>query len=80
MAELLAGVVLTAAQSVLAGRSEANGTALRAALIEAAEPDGPAAAATPLPPPMIPGNAENPTTLCAMQVRGAARLAPLLQI
>ena len=26
-----------------------------------------------LPPPMVPGNADAPTTLCAMQVRGGCR-------
>lgn len=72
MAELLAGVVMTAVQTVAqraapqAGSGEAasseavlNATQLLAAV---------GSTRLELPPPLVPGNAENPTTLCAMQV------------
>lgn len=75
LAELLAGVVQTAVKNVAE-------TALREAAAGGSSDlldslhgsgSGSAAAAMPakaakLPPPMIPGNAAHPTTLCAMQV------------
>ncbi|KAL4440672.1 hypothetical protein ABPG77_000381 [Micractinium sp. CCAP 211/92] len=61
MAELLAGVVLQAVDRVLAAQ-EAAGMAGEAGPAGGGEPR-----ATKLPPPMIPGNADVPTTLCAMQ-------------
>ena len=75
MAELLAGVVLTAVKNV----AEGGGPAVAAPA--AGQAEGPAAAGgsgqgmgvgVDLPPPMIPGNADVPTSLCAMQVRAAA--------
>ena len=60
LAELLVGVVQTAVQHVVEdGRMAEGGEA------------APGLAPLPLPPPMIPGNADVPTSLCAMQVGGA---------
>lgn len=56
MAELLAGIVHTAVHNVLA-----EGKVLRRGAPAQLK-------AIPLPPPMIPGNADAPTSLCAMQV------------
>jgi len=67
LAELLAGVVRMAAQSVAAaaaagGRESSGGDG----------GDGNRAGSgnvpAELPPPMIPGNVDSPTSLCAMQV------------
>ncbi|PSC68097.1 CRT (chloroquine-resistance transporter)-like transporter [Micractinium conductrix] len=56
LAELLVGVVQTAVQHVVEdGRMAEGGEA------------APGLAPLPLPPPMIPGNADVPTSLCAMQ-------------
>lgn len=67
MAELLAGVVLQAVDRVLASQEAgAAGTAgTSGSVAGGAGLDEPRAAE--LPPPMIPGNADVPTTLCAMQ-------------
>ena len=57
LAELLAGVVQTAVQNVLAeGKLTEGGEA------------APSLKPVKLPPPMIPGTADVPTSLCAMQV------------
>ncbi len=69
MAELLAGVVLQAVDRVLAAQ-EAAGMAGEAGPAGGGEPR-----ATKLPPPMIPGNADVPTTLCAMQASAGGRAA-----
>lgn len=69
MAELLSGVLLTATRLVaapLGGSEQLEGGQLAKA---AAEHLAAANSSFPLPPPMIPGNVENPTTLCAMQAR-----------
>ncbi|PSC72893.1 photosystem II reaction cent isoform B [Micractinium conductrix] len=62
MAELLAGVVLQAAARVQAAAAAAAAAAGDGGGLAAVKPR-----AAELPPPMIPGNADVPTTLCAMQ-------------
>ncbi len=82
LAELLAGVIRTAARNVAAAGGPAavldgisssggggGGQAQQAQ--QQAQQQGQQAV---LPPPMIPGNADQATTLCAMQARGLARV------
>ena len=70
MAELLAGVVLTAVKNVAEAAAEGKqGIAAAAGARGAAAVTGGTAQPVELPPPMIPGNADVPTCLCAMQVR-----------
>lgn len=75
LAELLAGVVLQAVERVLAAH-EAVGVAGAAGGpgVGGGEPR-----AAELPPPMIPGNADVPTTLCAMQASaGSVSVMPVV--
>lgn len=58
MAEALAGPL---------GRAVAEEAAAAAGVVQRSRRDDPRLAG--LPPPMIPGNTESPTTVCAMQVR-----------
>lgn len=61
LAELLAGAVMQAAENVLQTQAAAAaGTSGGGGSQEVARPD--------LPPPMVPGNADSPTSLCSMQV------------
>ena len=73
MAELLAGVVLQAAARVQAAAAAAAAAAGDGGGLAAVKPR-----AAELPPPMIPGNADVPTTLCAMQVCRDVGWLPLL--
>jgi len=70
MAELLAGVVQQAAERVLASQAAGSSSSSSGGDGSGSDSDSnrlePARGAE-LPPPMIPGNADVPTTLCAMQ-------------
>lgn len=80
LAELLAGVVQTAVKNVAETalrEAAAGGSSPLLDSLQGSGSDSAAVAAVPanaakLPPPMIPGNAAHPTTLCAMQVGGEA--------
>ena len=67
LAELLAGVVRMAAQSVAAAAAAGSRDSSSS---DGGDGDSASSGNVPaeLPPPMIPGNVDSPTSLCAMQV------------
>ena len=82
LAELLAGVVRLAVQGVAAAPASSSASKSSGSSGSGDDSSGNSSSseAAELPPPMIPGNVDSPTSLCAMQVGSMAERRRRLQV